>query len=210
MTEPNLVARRLIDDTRNKFGNIHSWRDTYEYFRRSGASFKEEEAALRLAFYLASWGMFRGSANARNYGAIAFIPLVRALRHEDSLSLCGIRIQDGIKRVDELFDLFARIENAMRAAMSDVSVTDTLKTKIALGALGCVPAYDRYFILGAKTLRWPRALSKKSLFRLLANASADPGFQQFKRIVAGARMHLPDMRLLDAYLNYRGLIEEGR
>jgi hypothetical protein len=32
----------------------------------------------------------------------------------------------------------------------EVNVTDTLATKILLGTLGCIPAYDRYFIDGLR------------------------------------------------------------
>ena len=38
----------------------------------------------------------------------------------------------------------------MPAAKQDRDVTDTLVTKILMGTLGCIPAYDRYFIEGVK------------------------------------------------------------
>jgi len=37
---------------------------------------------------------------------------------------------------------------------TEVNVTDTLATKIMLGTMGCIPAYDRYFIAGLRTMNF--------------------------------------------------------
>ena len=47
-------------------------------------------------------------------------------------------------------------------------LSDTLITKVLLGALGCVPAYDRYFIMGVKHQNVTTGLyNMKSLLKLV-------------------------------------------
>lgn len=47
-------------------------------------------------------------------------------------------------------------------------LSDTLITKVLMGALGCVPAYDRYFIMGVKHQNVTTGLyNMKSLLKLV-------------------------------------------
>ena len=96
-------------------GRYRSWEHCYSHFIKARES-KEVDydyLSLQLAFYLASWGMYRGSSFLLQKDYKVHIPVVKEQELKNQLSF-------------------------------------TLITKILMGTLGCVPAYDRYFIAGIK------------------------------------------------------------
>lgn len=53
----------VIDEKRNGGSTRYrSWEYCYEYFLRDRQQIDIKDACLNLAFYLASWGMYRGSS----------------------------------------------------------------------------------------------------------------------------------------------------
>ena len=115
------------------------------------------ESCLQLGFYLASWGMLRGSSELLRRSLKYYVPVVETLAEmpqevwtldvpgydEDSLLL----LLESVRHVRGAFEHTA---------------TDTLVTKILLGVFGCVPAYDTDFRKGFGT----STLGKKSLMRV--------------------------------------------
>lgn len=76
--------------------------------------------------------------------------------------------------------------------------TDTLLTKILLGTVGCVPAYDRYFKKAlADTGAAPQAFSVKSI-RTLGNLYLDheDEFEKLRKH-CGSRIEYPAAKILD-------------
>lgn len=100
-------------------------------------------ACLQLGFYLASWGMYRGSTILLQRSVAHLVPVidvvVRAPREAWELDADGYT-RDGCR---SLLDLGAQI----RAAIPE-GATDTLVTKIMLGVFGSVPAFDTNFKAG--------------------------------------------------------------
>ena len=78
-------------------------------------------------------------------------------------------------------------------------LSDTLITKVLMGALGCVPAYDRYFITGLKDQKVSTGLyNMRSLLKLV------DFYEENKDKLEAARdglnvdgMPYPQMKLLD-------------
>lgn len=113
-----------------------------------------QTACLQIGFYLASWGMFRGSTDLLQRSARVFVPLVEVIvnaapeiwevdAHNYGRAGCQI-----------VFDTARQI----RAALPGVA-SDTLVTKIMLATFGCVPAFDSNFKRGAGLWTFsPRAL----------------------------------------------------
>src|SRR5690606_34013034 len=119
-----------------------------------GISKKSEMHVLELAFYLASWGMYRGSSGLlqKNHlihkGAvdIVFLTKNQKLKCNEITEVKRNNIQEILSVKDELASHYSNIyftkgDNKQKS----ISPTDTLLSKIMLGTLGCVPAYDRYF-----------------------------------------------------------------
>lgn len=102
-----------------------------------------ELSCLHLGFYLASWGMMRGSGGLYGRSLQELVPVVQAIAGEPpatwELDVPGYS-EAGIARVLALAE---RIRTAYTFAASPVLVTKTI-----LGVFGCVPAFDRFFRLG--------------------------------------------------------------
>ncbi len=129
------------------------------FFRRSAPSPNRELdlAALNLAFYLASWGMYRGSSFLLQYDYTAHRPVVEVLSdtsyselwsedfgarpYQRRLTPVILRLADSLR---EAYQPLAREANSAGA-------TDTLVTKVMLGTLGCLPACDQLFVRGFKS-----------------------------------------------------------
>lgn len=128
-----------------------------------------ELMALHLGFYLASWGMYRGSSFLLNRDYKAHLKAVDIILEPKYESLWNFNPTDeeSIESADKL--LFSQSENnrgiywrikkeAYKSisdpesnsssscnSPSDVEPTDTLITKILLGTFACIPAFDRFF-----------------------------------------------------------------
>ena len=106
-----------------------------------------QTSCLQLAFYLASWGMLRGSTFLLQKSIKFYEPLIRYISEMES-SFWSIDVNDySNENIQKLADCKSRIteilgENEKR------NVTDTQITKIMLGVFGNVPAFDTYFITG--------------------------------------------------------------
>ena len=136
----------------NAIHRFRSWEYCYRYFqwlKIHPASFEEvaDVACLHLGFYLASWGMYRGSSFLlRKSFQIHKRPIRELLKRKyDALWQVDIGTLSKPKIIKTIFEL----AKALRK-LYPKEITDTLLTKILLGTVGCTPAYDRLFKLGCK------------------------------------------------------------
>jgi hypothetical protein len=132
-----------------------SWGHCYRYFRQRSwlrAQRDRDQAALHLGFYLASWGMYRGSGFLlwKDY-KIHRYAVQELLKPEFDL-LSHINF-DSQRSTDSAAEPLLTLVGALRAAYRDhidrvngrrrkVNISDILATKIVLGTFGCTPAYD--------------------------------------------------------------------
>ncbi|PJI55082.1 hypothetical protein CTI14_08155 [Methylobacterium radiotolerans] len=101
-----------------------------------------ERSCLHLGFYLASWGMLRGSTELLQKSLRHFVPLLEVIAQtpeEDwAIDISGY--------TEDAIDRLMTLEQDVRAAVSGARpATDTLSTKIMLGVFGNVPAFDSFF-----------------------------------------------------------------
>lgn len=144
---------KIIDDKNHRF---KSWEHCYNYFNKN--SIEIDLACLHLSFYLASWGMYRGSSFLlqKDY-KIHKTAVCEILKSEYDV-LRGIELQCfSNEKIDILFglknrlnEIYQPIKQSIDTRSNDRDITDTLITKILLGTLGCIPAYDRFFIIGIR------------------------------------------------------------
>jgi hypothetical protein len=202
-------AAGLLNAEAAPLSNIHSWQQCYAYFGRK-TQFDQDRAALMLGFYLASWGMFRGSSQLRNFSYVALMPIVTLVRSDKWTGLRGISLAEASKKAADIFDLLTAIQICLENKLPKVAPTATLLSKIALGTLACIPAYDRFFIGGAIHRSWPEKFSADAFTALLDRARRDDKFETFCNVVESSELRLadgepfPEMRLLDAYVNHLG------
>ena len=80
---------------------------------------------------------------------------------------CTFQYEVSIKDLDRIIALIQATKEVYGSI--GVTATNTLVTKIILGTLGCLPAYDRFFIAGLKECKEPfTTLSKTSLTKLFS------------------------------------------
>lgn len=162
VTEAIRCIRTYFNETvKDAHGRYLSWQHCYNAFTIHRGTSDEsiyDYLALHLAFYLASWGMYRGSSFLLQKDYKVHIPIVKIIMEEQYDSLVGITAEELIK--DENLSLIEDIGARIRKAYADElpsfegvvnNATDTLITKILLGTVGCVPAYDRYYV---QAVRW--------------------------------------------------------
>lgn len=153
-----LFYNELQDD---KNGRYRSWEYCYKCFHdaRGDSDADCGYLSLQLAFYLASWGMYRGSSFLLQKDYKVHIPVVKEILKKQYDCLFGIecielRKEETQKRLKELETYMESYYDGIRKSVKDTAVKNklstTLITKILMGTLGCVPAYDRYFIEGVK------------------------------------------------------------
>ena len=115
----------------------------YNYFRATNDITKDiEKSCLVLGFYLASWGMFRGSSFLLQKSVKHFEPTIRYIATLDS-SVWEIDVDN----YDENNILtIIKIYNDIKTRLINNNNSDlTLITKILLGVFGFIPAFDNYF-----------------------------------------------------------------
>jgi len=116
-------------------------------------------SCLHLGFYLASWGMLRGSAELLKKSARHLIPVVELIAGADA-ALWEIDAhcytEPNIRQLLETGRIFRQAHPGM---------SDILVTKIMLGVFGNVPAFDTNFKKGFEVTTFgPKALRKIGTF----------------------------------------------
>ena len=137
-----------------------SWEHCYlEFYKARSKQVKDYDyLSLHLAFYLASWGMYRGSSFLLQRDYKIHIPAVEIILQSDYDLLMGINcnsLEENFNILDKLNDdLVGYYEKIRQKVYGNTKVKEkvssTLITKILMGTLGCIPAYDRFFISGIK------------------------------------------------------------
>jgi hypothetical protein len=146
-------------DSKNEYHRYHSWDHCYRYFRKArliGLAADREHAALQLAFYLASWGMYRGSSFLLQHtykvhcGVIDVIAGAQFADLWDPEFGASETDRQFMPRLGALIGELRLAYQPFAPTSGSAQPTDTLITKIILGTFGCLPACDRYFIDGFK------------------------------------------------------------
>ena len=103
--------------------------------------------------------MYRGSSFLLQKDYRIHIIVIKEILKEKYDPLFGIECVELRKKknqelIDELNTFMGNYYNDVRLSVKETEpqnkLSDTLITKILMGTLGCVPAYDRYFIAGVK------------------------------------------------------------
>ena len=166
------VGRYLGD--RNPTARYTSFDYCFNHFqqhRTSVAAWGEptgmESSCLHLGFYLASWGMLRGSSDLLQRSARHLVPLIEAIAHAPA-EIWDLDL-DGYDTAG--IDLVYRVALDVRSALRPVEASDILVPKVMLGVFGCVPAFDTYFKKGFGVSTFSRGALRRVGEFYRANAS---------------------------------------
>ena len=122
----------------------------YNYFLKEDDLTRDmEKSCFEMAFYLASWGMFRGSSFLLQKSAKYF---VKTIEYINSLEETFWKIDVDKYNDENIEKMFEIYKNLYLLVMNFESRHVTLITKMMLGIFGCIPAYDDYFCKSFKEL----------------------------------------------------------
>ena len=197
------VSTFIKDECNSPDGRYKSWEFCYQFFSKKFDKRDWDKAALMLAFYLASWGMYRGSSFLLQYTYTIHIPALKIIFSSKYKQLHDSQILDGPK-IDLLFQLIQDLksyyfikQHQIRPNITDSAlVSDTLISKILMGVLGNIPAYDRFVKAGLKKSHLLQTMSPKGYQQL-----CDFYKQNQKEIdTLHKTYHIyPPMKILDMY-----------
>lgn len=205
------AAQTFYDDARaNENGRSRSWEHCYRVFRdaRTDPSPDYDYLSLHLAFYLASWGMYRGSCFLLQKDYKVLSPIVEEILKPEYDCLFGLacadvrepEVQLMLETVyDYINDHFDPIREKIAGHKVPTPVSPVLITKILMGTLGCVPAYDRFFQDGvAKYKVTTQTFSPDSVLRLADFYEAhNDCLEEARRGMQTEDLAYPQMKLLD-------------
>lgn len=191
-----------------------SWEHCYSHFQGLGSSTSEESidtATLHLAFYLASWGMYRGSSQLLQKSYQVHKAVIRELLRLEFRPLWHLDVDSMDEDAPEV-ELVLELARRLRRVYADmhVSPTDTLVTKVLLGTFGCIPAYDTLFVNGVTY--WNEELTQEFQAKLPARFGMGSyhglmrfyrengrEFAEARKFIASHSMNYPPMQLIDMY-----------
>lgn len=170
-----------VRTSRDKLKRYASFDYCYNYFYSFKSNPQElasranmQMSCLQLGFYLASWGMLRGSSFMLQISAMGYKKIITLIA-EDSNNLWEIDVDNyddtNVKLIIDFRDKLAGglITQSRLAGVKDpVIPSDTLTSKIMLGVFGNVPAYDTFFINWIKSVPEikPQKFNEKSLLSI--------------------------------------------
>jgi len=193
------TLQSFVDLDEKEFHRFNSWGTCFDFFHNKYFIDQgdEDTAALHLGFYLASWGMYRGSTFLLQNDYTLHIGVVKILKKYYS---DGIDINyDTMKKIsDEITAYYEK--HAHTNGKKNNTASSTLITKILLGTLGCIPAYDRFFVNGLaiqnkndKNSKLEKRFNDKSLKAL------ERFYETHKEEFKTFEDKYPKMKLLDMY-----------
>lgn len=205
------AAQTFYEDARaNENGRSRSWEYCYRAFRdaRTDPSPDYDYLSLHLAFYLASWGMYRGSSFLLQKDYKVHTPIVEVILKPEYDCLFGLacadlresEVQMTLKTVyNSIANYFDRIRKEVAGREVASPVSPILITKILMGTLGCVPAYDRFFVDGIKKYKVTRQEYSLESVRKLAKFYEEHSdrLEEARRGMRVGDLTYPQMKLLD-------------
>lgn len=218
-----LIFDQLQADKNSRY---KSWYHCYEAFSKLEESGNEDLLALNLGFYLASWGMYRGSSGLLQKDYKIHSRAVSVLKkYQDLRCEYGKEVNENhIDRIKELvedlkryysknkfeYEVFKRSEDGeYKSIKKTITATDTLISKIILGTLGCLPAFDRYFLEGIKRNGIGITTLKESLPTLFQFYKSQKGsINEIQSYISNKGIFYPKMKIIDLYFWKEGFSHE--
>lgn len=130
-----------------------------------------EKSCAVLGFYLASWGMYRGSTYLQQHtNSSHLIPTIRQIQNLRP-ALAGIDLNNySEKNIELVLSAYGAIKDALQIRQRSQV---TIVTKVMVAAFGCIPAFDRNFSQGFRRAlqphgRLPHGRVDSDVLRMLA------------------------------------------
>lgn len=134
--------------------------------------FDYNELALHLYAYLASYGMVCRKSVLLQHNYNVLVATVKIVCEQQYAFLLDIDVFSTSFNKNNYITTLLHLKERLCTSLSiSKNSSDTLVSKIILGTLGCMPAYDRYVCQSLKKLHLCKSFSKKGLEDLLSLAT---------------------------------------
>jgi hypothetical protein len=209
----------------NEHHRFRSWEHCYSFFQRNKEKLNVKDvfdhSSLHLAFYLASWGMLRGSSfllqkdySVHTYFLESIIMNPANQRFFSDMNTEYIR-DEQIYGIDELIYNTKRVYldniREINGEKTIINVTDTLASKILLGVYGNVPAYDRYFKNALILFGINSQFNERSLRELASFYNENQSdFNEMKKLFSTDGVSYTPMKLIDMYFWQIGFMMDNQ
>ena len=187
-----LIIENYIVNNNQVHQRYNSWNHCYQAFSEVE---DDKHLSLHLGFYLASWGMYRGSSKLLERDYLVHVDAVKIIKKYFYLR-CGSKKEISFSEIENITNLIEELSFYYKMTHY-VTPTDTLISKIILGTLGCLPAFDRFFVDGVKKQgNTFKTLKKKSLEGLFAFVADN---QIELKNIQKLHPQYPIMKIVDMY-----------
>lgn len=147
----NNFYKNIVENSEDRFASFDF---CYNYFQSTeDLTMDMEKSCSMLGFYLASWGMYRGSSFILQRNMKIYIPLIIYFQELKDINYPIWTLNDEVNRysssmyneetISLILEIYKQIEDCIFS--NEKHVSKTLVTKIMLGVFGCIPAFDRFF-----------------------------------------------------------------
>ena len=165
--------------------------------------------------------MYRGSSFLLQKDYKVLVPIVEEILKPEYDCLFGVactdlresEVQDRLKELgDYIAEHFGLIRNEVAGREVPTPVSPVLITKILMGTLGCVPAYDRFFVDGIKKYRvTTQEYSRNSLLKLVGfYEEHNDRLEEARRGMRVGDLTYPQTKLLDMGFWQIGFAENSK
>ncbi|MGN0265745.1 MAG: hypothetical protein ACI4DX_15490 [Oliverpabstia sp.] len=220
-TAVKYIRDYFYETVKDEHGRYKSWEHCYKAFgehRGKNDNATIDYLSLHLAFYLASWGMYRGSSfllqkDYKIHGAVVSTILEGKYDVLRNISAENLMKAENLDLLMELSDRIKQLYANERPSFegNTNNVTDTLTTKILLGTLGCVPAYDRYYVQTVRQYHISSGQYNACSVRNVAEyyVRNKDVFEVVKNEISQHRVEYPAMKLMDMCMWQAAFVEEN-
>lgn len=209
------ATQTLIARMTDPHDRVHSWNHCRKLFRQLPATGPcdptlLDNATVHLAFYLASYGMYRGSTQLLQKTYTVLTPVVDALRQAPYARIGdaseSVTAAFAENRVEMIWEHHQRLIADLKKAGIQQREMGILTTKILLGTWCSVPAFDTALKSAVKEAGIGSAtLSQKNLRAVFAFVRQNAAFFQTQvNAFHEAGHRLPAVRVVDMLLWHLG------
>ena len=214
--ESAIKAFREINE--DESSRLKSWDYCYQAFCKENKNKDDENTidflSLHLAFYLASWGMYRGSSFLLQKSYKVHSAAVSEMRKSEYDVLRGIdpeklendaNIQLLLTLEKNLHDIYVKERQKNPEMEKSLKVSDLLIQKIIMGVFGCVPAYDKFVTRRLKEYNIAKASLEKNKIKDDIKGLVS-FYNEYKNLIddaakeASKDFEYPKMRVIDFIL----------
>ena len=161
------IAQYAFEGVETRFSRVAAWNHLYVFIQNHLDELKDvqsdsdlySQACAELSAYLAAFGMYHASTKLMMTNKVIFAPVLHSLILTASKQKIT-SYQDRFSQ-EQITSLIKTTQSALQAVAEKVPLiaTDTLTSKVLHGTFVCIPAFDRFFVIGVRALnKLPRSL----------------------------------------------------